>query len=128
MGLIEKARKKIEALESREVRERYLDALEMSIDGDYGNPRSIQSPTMIEDQCGLELDVQLKFLISLDKRRAVELLDEKGKEVSLAVIRKKFSQAAYKKKFKREISKIGTMHLFTYSEILVLANHLVPLK
>ena len=120
---IEKVKIKINAIPHLEVRNSYTDALIESITVDYDDFKSCASPTSLKADYGIDISTLLKIGICIDKNKCLTFLKEVGFEISLPMIRKKINEAGYQELFGRKISKIGTTHILTYAEVLILVNH-----
>lgn len=121
--IISKSKEKISAIKASEIKDSYFEALKESLSVDFDDLKNTASPLSIKREWGIDFQTQVKFGISLTKRKAIVFLEECGFEISLPMMRKKVSDKSYSVKFRRKISKIGTSHVLTYGEILILVDH-----
>ncbi len=78
---------------------------------------------------GIEVHIQYKFHIVLDRKRALEFLASLQSEPSPEAFRKKLSAANYQKKFgKKGPSRVRNSYVFTYRQILLLEGILLKLE
>lgn len=68
------------------------------------------------------VEMQWQNLVLLDRDAAVSFLSDIGFRISPANFNRRFTGPAYKRLFRRVVSVVGNRHVFTFAEVMHLAN------
>lgn len=123
MSTAEQALKLILRL-SKDQHSKYAQALRDSIEWNReGNGRQPPSALQVSRWHSLPLKALEAQLVLLNKAEAASLLSDVGQPIGTPSLMKHvLTEDAYFKKFRRKVGKVGIRLVFTYAEVLVLAE------
>ncbi len=104
-------------------RRRYAEALQASILWDPEEDVLPISTDELSKEYSLPLAAMAEQLIIVDKKGAVEFLNELGLPVSVHSFRRSVTATFYKRSLKRKATTLGRKLVFSYGEILFLVDY-----